>query len=81
MELIGALNETILGQVEEEDIEVETVDSSEFMDEIDTFFLQQSRTPRAWRLKILSPRRRKQIRLSKINKPMSQGMEVVAPQR
>lgn len=29
------LNETIMGQVEEEDIEEETADSSEFMDEID----------------------------------------------
>ena len=35
MELIAALNETILGQVEEEDIEAEIADSSEFMDEID----------------------------------------------
>ena len=35
MELIATLNETILGQVEEEDIEEEIADSSEFMDEID----------------------------------------------
>ena len=35
MELIAALNETILGQVEEENIEAEIADSSEFMDEID----------------------------------------------
>ena len=35
MELIAALNETILGQVEEEDIEAEIADSSEFIDEID----------------------------------------------
>ena len=35
MELIEALNETILAQVEEEDIEAEIADSSKFMDEID----------------------------------------------
>ena len=35
MELIATLNETSLGQVEEEDIEEEIADSSEFMDEID----------------------------------------------
>ena len=35
MELIATLNETILGQVEDEDIEEEIADSSEFMDEID----------------------------------------------
>ena len=35
MELIATLSETILGQVEEEDIEEEIADSSEFMDEID----------------------------------------------
>ena len=35
MELIVAINETILGQVEEEDMEAEIADSSEFMDEID----------------------------------------------
>ena len=35
MELIATLNEMILGQVEEENIEEEIADSSEFMDEID----------------------------------------------
>ena len=35
MELIVALNEMILGQVEEEHIEADIADSSEFMDEID----------------------------------------------
>ena len=35
MELIATLNETILGQVEDEDIEEEIADSSEFMDKID----------------------------------------------
>ena len=35
MELIAALNETILVQVEEENIEAEIADASEFMDEID----------------------------------------------
>ena len=35
MELFAALNETILAQVEEENIEGEIADSSEFMDEID----------------------------------------------
>ena len=38
MELIATLNETILCQVEEEDIEEEIADSSEFMDEIDICF-------------------------------------------
>ena len=35
MELIATLNETLLGQVEDEDIEEEIADSSEFMDKID----------------------------------------------
>ena len=35
MELIATLNETILGQVEEEDIEEQIADSSESMNEID----------------------------------------------
>ncbi|XP_067023160.1 uncharacterized protein [Acropora muricata] len=35
MELIATLNETILGQVEDEDKEEEIADSSEFMDKID----------------------------------------------
>ena len=35
MEVIAALNEKILAQVEEENIEAEIADSSEFMDEID----------------------------------------------
>ena len=35
MELIATLNETILGQVEEEDIEEEITESSKFMDKID----------------------------------------------
>ena len=35
MELVATLNETILAQVEEENIEADVADSSEFMDEID----------------------------------------------
>lgn len=35
MEIIADLNETILTQIEDEDIETETGEASEFMDEID----------------------------------------------
>ena len=38
MELIAALNKTILAQVEEENKEAEMADSSEFMDGIDICF-------------------------------------------
>ena len=77
MELIATLNETVLAQVEEENIEAEIADSSKFMDKMEKY----SRMPHAWKLKMLLRRRRKQICLSKTSKSMIQDMEVVAAQR
>ena len=79
MELIAALNETILGQVEEEDIGAEIADSSEFMDEIDICLTTLEDATRVEAENVVTPPT--QIRLSKTNKSISQDMEVVAAQR